>query len=160
MKQIYTLEVRLIGGPVTEDFTRNNPVVSRTIEARGSQTLERLHEAIFDAFDRFDPHMYEFQVGGRRPMDPRARKYVLPEALEDWFAGERPAGSVDDVTIGSLGLKAGDTLHYWFDFGDDWWHEVRVVSVGEPVPRRRYPRLVARVGDSPPQYPEWDEAGA
>jgi hypothetical protein len=33
--------------------------ISRTIEIRGNQTLEDLHHAIFDAFDRFDEHMDE-----------------------------------------------------------------------------------------------------
>ena len=46
---------------------------------------------------------------------------------------------------------------YWFDFGDDWWHRIEMVDAGEPVPRRKYPKVVKRVGKSPPQYPNWDE---
>src|SRR5437868_7393826 len=38
--RFYTLEVFLIGGPMTEKFTKKNPVVSRTILIRGDQTLE------------------------------------------------------------------------------------------------------------------------
>ncbi|MBS3735520.1 MAG: hypothetical protein KGY99_11480 [Phycisphaerae bacterium] len=47
-QRIYELEVSLFSGPVTEDFVEANPVVSRTIQIRGGQTLARLHEAIFD----------------------------------------------------------------------------------------------------------------
>lgn len=43
--RLYTLEVFLIGGPVTRKFARRNPVVSRTILIRGDQTLKGLHHA-------------------------------------------------------------------------------------------------------------------
>src|SRR4051794_8445343 len=75
--RLYTLEVFLIGGPVTQKFAKRNPVVSRTILIRGDQSLEDLHHAIFDAFGREQEHMYEFQFG-ERPMDPNALRYVLP----------------------------------------------------------------------------------
>ena len=40
----------------------------RRIAIRGDQTLEKLHETIFEAFDRYDPHLYSFyfpKSGGR-----------------------------------------------------------------------------------------------
>jgi hypothetical protein len=61
--RLYTLDVFVIGGPVTEKFLKRNPEISRTIQIRGDQTLEELHHAIFEAFDRFDEHMYQFQFG-------------------------------------------------------------------------------------------------
>ena len=79
--RLYTLEVFLLGGPTTEKFATKNPVVSRTIQLRGGQTLEDLHHAIFDAFGRWEEHMYEFQFG-KGPMDPKAPRYVLPGAFE------------------------------------------------------------------------------
>lgn len=44
--QLYTLDVFIIGGPVTEKFVKKNPVISRTIQIRGDQTLEDLHHAM------------------------------------------------------------------------------------------------------------------
>ncbi|MBI4481541.1 MAG: hypothetical protein HY652_01490 [Acidobacteria bacterium] len=120
---LYTFDIFIISGPMTEKFARNNKVISRTIQIRGDQTLEDLHHAIFDAFDREEEHMYEFQIGGKGPMDPKARRYVLPMAMEEPIPGPRkPAGNVTRTTIGSLGLKVDDAFGYWFDFGDDWWH--------------------------------------
>jgi len=81
-KRLYELEVCLFSGQVSEKFAEANPVVSRTIQIRGNQTLQDLHTAIFDAFDRFDEHMYEFQIGGKKPMDPEADRYVLPVMLD------------------------------------------------------------------------------
>ena len=115
--RLYTLEVFLLSGPITEKFAKKNPVVSRTIQFRGDQTLADLHHAIFDAFDRFDEHMYEFQFG-KGPMDPKAPRYVLPGAYEGGTGDEkRPAGRVDQTTLDSLGLEVRRSFGYWFDFG-------------------------------------------
>src|SRR5215210_6683109 len=76
-KKLYTLDVFIIDGQMTKSFIKKNRVICRTIQIRGDQTLEDLHQAIFDAFDREDEHMYEFQAGGKGPMDPKARRYGL-----------------------------------------------------------------------------------
>lgn len=155
--RLYTLEVFILSGPVSEKFTKKNPEMSRTIQIRGDQTLEDLHHAIFDAFDRYDEHMYEFQFG-KGPMDPKARRYVLPGAFEtDMGEKNPPAGRVDQTTIESLGLKVGQSFGYWFDFGDDWWHQINVEAIEDKVPEGKFPKVTKRVGESPPQYLEEDE---
>lgn len=155
--RLYTLEVFLLSGPITEKFAKKNPVISRAIQIRGDQTLEDLHHAVFDAFGRWEEHMYEFQFG-KGPMDPNALRYVLPSAFEMDLGDERrPAGRVDDTTIESLGLKVGDHFGYWFDFGDDWWHQIDVAAVEDRVPRGKLPKVTKRVGQSPPQYADEGE---
>ena len=156
--RLFTLAVCIISGPMTETFVKKNKAICRTIQIRGDQTLEDLHYAIFDAFDREDQHMYEFQVGGKGPMDPKARRYVLSGAFENPIPGTpRAAGDLTRTTIGSLGLKKDDAFGYWFDFGDDWWHQVNVVNIEEKAGRGKYPKVTNRVGESPPQYMDWDE---
>ncbi len=153
--RLYTLEVFLLSGPVTEKFAKKNPVISRTIQIRGDQTLEDLHHAIFDALDRFDEHLYEFQFG-KGPMDPNAPRYVLPSETET-EDGKRPAGRVDQTTLDSLGLEVGRSFGYWFDFGDDWWHQIDVVAIEDKVPKGKFPKVTKREGKSPPQYADEDE---
>src|SRR6516225_7274922 len=155
--RLYTLEVFILSGPITEKFAKKNPVISRTIQLRGDQTLEDLHHAIFDAFGRWEEHMYEFQFG-KGPMDPKAPRYVLPSAFES-ESGEKnpPAGRVDQATIESLGLTVGDRFGYWFDFGDDWWHQINVEAIEDKAPGVNFPRVSKRVSKSPPQYAEEDE---
>ncbi len=152
--QLYNLEVFLLSGPIAEKFAKKNPVISRTIQMRGDQTLEDLHHAIFDAYGRWEEHMYEFQFG-KGPMDPKAPRYVLPNAFEmDMGGEERPAGRVDQTTLNSLGLEVGRSFGYWFDFGDDWWHQIDVTAIEEKVPAGKYPKVTKKVGKSPPQYPD------
>jgi hypothetical protein len=155
--RFYTLKVFLIGGNYTEAFARKNRVVSRTILIRGDQTLEDLHYAVFKAYNRWEQHMYEFQFG-KRPMDPAGPRYVLPNDFEiELSEGKPAAGRVDLTTIESLGLKVGSRFGYWFDFGDDWWHQINVEEIKDTAPKGRYPRIIKREGKSPPQYPPEDE---
>ena len=51
-KRLYTLEVFIIAGPISKKFSKKNKEISRTFQIRGDQTLEELHEVIFEAFDR------------------------------------------------------------------------------------------------------------
>ncbi|MGB7413428.1 MAG: plasmid pRiA4b ORF-3 family protein [Thermosynechococcaceae cyanobacterium] len=152
LKSIYTLEVFLMNGPVTEAFVAKNPEISRIIEIKGSHTLADLHRILFKAFDREEEHLYEFQVGGSGPQDPKAKRYGLKQSLDEGLAGE-----VSTTKIASLGLSVDQRFGYWFDFGDDWWHQVNVVSISDPAPKKKYPRIISRVGNSPPQYAEFDE---
>lgn len=156
--RIYTIDVFLLSGPITKQFARKNRTVSRTIQIRGDQTLEQLHECIFTAFDRDDPHMYEFQMG-KGPMDPDGPRYVMRETADDGDFGPPIAGLVDATTIDAMGLEVGRRFGYWFDFGDDWHHQLDVVAIDAGPGEGDYPRVVKRVGASPPQYLDWDEEG-
>lgn len=152
--RLSTLEVYLIGGLMTEVFAKRNKVICRTIEIKGSQTLSELHGAIFDAFDREEEHMYEFQFG-KGPHDPKGDRYVLSMGMNSPF--DDKSTTKDDVTrttIGSLGLKVDHSFGYWFDFGDDWYHQINVAAIADEIPAGKYPRIIKRTGKSPPQYVE------
>jgi hypothetical protein len=70
---------------------------------------------------------------------------------QDDFGGA-PAGDVTKTLIGSLDLAVEEPFGYWFDFGDDWWHQIDVQAITEPQPQVKYPRITNRIGASPPQY--------
>ncbi len=142
---LYSLEVFLIGGNLSDSFVKKNPVVSRMIQIRGDQTLQDLHYAIFDAFGRWEEHMYEFQFG-KGPMDPKGPRYVMPMAFEN------PLGE-DNSPAGRRGHD-----HHRIP-GPEGRRPIRLL-----VRLRR--RLVApdqrrgrRGHGSPGQVPEGDEAG-
>ena len=158
-KPLYTLEVCVVSGLLTDDFIARNPVVSRTIEIRADQTLEQLHKRIFMAFNRWDDwHVYEFQFGDG-PHDRSGDRYVLPFVFEhsEEYDDHGATGRVDKTKIGDLNLHVGQTFGYWFAFEDNWYHQISVLAIGEADPKKRYPRIVARAGSSPPQYPILDD---
>lgn len=142
---LYVLLVFLQSGPVSGKFA--NKEISRKIEIRGDQTLEDLHEILFEAYDREEEHMYEFQFG-KRPFDPEAPRYGPAPLAADGEAEDASTTKLDD-----LDLKKGRVFGYWFDFGDNWYHQVRVERIERAIPTVSYPRIIKRVGKSPPQYP-------
>jgi hypothetical protein len=156
--RLYTLEVLLVSGPVPESFTRDNPVVARTVQLRGDQTLAELHQAIFTAFGRTQEQMYEFQLG-KGPLGQSGQRYVLPGAAGMTAEGiGPPAGLVTETTLDALRLEVGSSVIYWFDFAADWWHRITIKRIEEKEPRGKYPKVKGRVGADPPQ-PAADDPG-
>ena len=157
-ERLYTLEVFLFSGPITEKFAKKNPVVSRTIQIRGDQTLARSARGHLRCFrPRGGTHVripvrQRADGPGRRlgmccPWASRSRAVKTTRRLVKWMT----------TTIGSLGLKVGDRFGYWFDFGDDWWHQINVEGIEDKVPKGKFPKVTKQVGKSPPQYADEDE---
>ena len=71
----YRCRVWLLPNPPLEFEPEDE--VWRDIEVSGSHTLAELHEAIFDAFDRWDMHAYEFL--SRDEHGVSTRSYVPPQ---------------------------------------------------------------------------------
>jgi hypothetical protein len=144
---LYVVSVFLMAGPVSEKFA--NKEIRRTIEIRGDQTLEQLHQAIFAASDRSDEHLYEFQFG-KRPFDPDGPNYGVPDPQE----GMKGYGDAHTTTLDALELKPNRVFGYLFDFGDEWYHQLQVERIEQAIPTVTYPRVIKQVGQSPPQYPD------
>jgi len=142
---LYVFDVYLLGGPLSDKFA--GKVISRMIEIRGDQTLHDLHVAIFNAYDRWDDHLYEFQLG-RRPHDPNGPNYGIPSGKRR----KRKTGDARMTSLDALELKPHRVFGYWFDFGDDWFHQVQLERIETAIPTVSYPRVIRRKGKSPPQY--------
>jgi len=156
---LYTLKVFVVEGVMTDRFMDANPELSRTIEIKGNQTLADLHTAIFLALGREDEHLYEFDFGDI-PRHPDNDRYGLILPIELGFGpeeDEKPVVDAEQTKLDSLRLEPGMCFGYLFDFGDGWYHTIDVVDVGEATAKTRYPRVTESVGDSPPQYVDWDE---
>jgi predicted nucleotidyltransferase component of viral defense system len=130
----------------------------RKIAVREGQTLNDLHNTIFDAFDRDDEHMYSFFFPhSRQKFNPRkiyqsSDEYTHPYACEEQGILGSDAQDASKTTIGSLDLDEKQVFYYLFDFGDEWWHEITVESTDEPADDEKYSRVIERKGESPEQY--------
>ena len=130
----------------------------RKIAIGSEQTLDELHEAIFDAFHREEEHLYTFFF----PKKPTTSKRVIMKSpaisppIDNDSIDFGQDGSSVEITIGELRLKPGQKFYYLFDWGDEWWHELtfegEIEFQGEELPA-----VTVKKGDSPPQYPEWDD---
>ena len=126
---------------------RDKPDIWRIIDIKGNQMLSSLHKAIFKAFDRFEEHQYSFFLSNK-PYD-RESEYTSPGIGTDGTSK-----LATRIRIDSIELYGGPKFLYLFDYGDEWWHEVELISVTERVTRANYPRVVKKQGKSPPQYPK------
>ena len=129
---------------------------------KGDQTLDDLHHVIYEAFDRYDEHLYSFYF----PIKPTQSKHIIRRSPQftDPFYHQQTHGSLDldndegdasKKSIASLSLESKQKFYYLFDFGDQWWQEVSFEKIAEND-GGNYPRMLVKMGDSPPQYPEDD----
>jgi hypothetical protein len=134
----------------------------RRIALRGGQTLDDLHLAVFDAFDREEEHLYSFYFpepgakGRSRLRD--AVEYACPFSCEDPGPfTDKPQYNAAKSKLSSLTLQPKQVFLYLFDFGDEWWHEITVEAIDAEPEKGKYPRVLEKHGESPPQYPDLDE---
>ena len=145
----YELQVELIGGPVEVDQP-----VRRKLRIGGDRTLHELHGLIQRAFDRAEDEPYEFMFGAPYEADSQrfAGGLVMAAEGEDEEMWETKL-----ITLEELQLKDGQSFGYLFDFGEEWIHRITVSRSSEEPAYLIHPRVVDRVGTSPPQYPDIDE---
>jgi hypothetical protein len=148
--RVYTLKVYLQDGPISEADSGHE--ISRQIDILGHQTLHDLHQAIFQAFERWEEHLYEFNLG-EGPQD-RSQVYFYQGG---WDADDDETGDPEATTLDDLGLSVGRYFGYIFDMGDSWEHVIEVTGIKEGAGKGKYPRVSKKVGAAPPQYPDDDE---
>jgi Plasmid pRiA4b ORF-3-like protein len=129
------------------------PEVSRLIAVRGDQTLADLHEALRDAFDWWDDHLYSFWLDGVH-WGSKDSEYTSPVEPE-------PGARTANVQVERLGLAPGHEIAYLFDFGDEWRVRLRLAET-RPAGDESFPVVLERRGKAPPQYliPDEEELGA
>jgi len=136
----------------------------RKLVLRGDHTLHDLHEMIYEAFDRFDEHLYSFYfpraVARRDRFDFQPKEYSSRIMLEepDPFSESKPFNAAK-TRLDSLQLLVGQTFEYLFDFGDNWMHEIKVIAIEtiDKTEKSKLPLISERHGNSPAQYPPEEE---
>jgi hypothetical protein len=124
----------------------------RVLEIDSEASLLELHDAIQDAvgFDR--DHLFEFFAG----RNDRNRKLMF----DDSFDSEQSFDRYGVLTIEQLyPLPKSCKLYYHFDFGDDWYFEIRKLRRKPMVrdPGVEYPRIAESIGQNPEQYGSLEE---
>ncbi len=147
--KIYQFRVSIIG----------IPKFYRIIEASENCTFDDFHYAIFQSFDRYDDHLYSFFITRKDTKNMRriydSPEITHPQNVEDIMGfGERKK-STARTRICDVALNEKDIFHYLFDFGDDWWHRIKVQKVNETKSKKKHIKLIKSVGESPPQYPDY-----
>ena len=117
--------------------------VSRTLALSHKHTLEDLHLAIQKALAFDNDHLYAFFMDAKRWSE---------DSYNDSRGSEPPFG--EEAVLGELDLYVGQKFLYLFDFGDNWEFEVVLREVRDQ-PFQGRPKVIARQGQAPEQYPRW-----
>lgn len=134
----------------------------RQIDILGSQTLEDFHRIIFNAFDRYDEHLYSFFLTRKSQKSTtkiyESDEYSLLSGFDDNpFFRKKKKQDVRKTKIAFLHLNPKEKMYYLFDYGDEWWHEITLLSTYDSNNNSNFPKVVKKVGASPSQYPDYDE---
>ncbi len=121
------------------------PRVWRDIELAEDQNLEDLHLMIQRAYDWGDDHLYSFFMSGQ----------AWDKSSEIGSPWSDTSLHTHQVEIGQLNLKSGQKFLYLFDYGDSHEFDVQLLKIKPSAPPGRYPKIVARRGQAPAQYPDY-----
>lgn len=113
----------------------------RRIEMSADDTLLELHYVIQKAYSFDADHLYSFFMDGKAWS---GEKFTCP------FEDEGP--HVDEARIGELGLRAGQSILYLFDYGDEWRFQVELEEIRKEEPKPREPKVIEKKGKAPEQY--------
>lgn len=117
------------------------PPVWRRVQVPSTITLGGLHDVMQAAFGWYDCHLHEWDVNGV--------EYGMPDIdTADWK--DEPTLDERKVRLGDIAAD-GTKLEYWYDFGDDWRHQLVVEKVMPAEPGASYPQLVAGRRACPPE---------
>ncbi|MFO7897449.1 MAG: plasmid pRiA4b ORF-3 family protein [Planctomycetota bacterium] len=92
----------------------SDPPIWRLVRVPADIRLSHLHRVIQIAMGWEDDHLHQFVIKGASYMD---------------FG--RPGPDIDtqdeDATrLSEVVTRVNTKLRYWYDFGDDWWHEIQL----------------------------------
>ena len=118
----------------------------RHIQISKSATLYKLHQAIIRAFDFDEDHAHAFFMDNHYWSEYRAFFSMKMNGDEKL---------TKSCKLGKLNLSKGSQFKYLFDFGDEWRFQCKVLR--ELEDRVDIPCVIRSVGESPEQYPDWDE---
>ncbi len=149
--KVYRLNVTIIG------LSR----VLRGFDVSGACTFDKLHEAIFHAFNRHDERAYAFYLTKAATQDRMVRMgapLIVASDNAKVSAGKgQDCRSATGTTVASAQLAPGDVLYYLFDFKEEWWHRIDVKTVAD-IEGDTEPILLAEsVGGAPVQHEELEE---
>jgi len=127
-KRVYQLKVTL------RDI---RPPIWRRIQVTSDTNLQYFHEVLQTVMGWYGGHLHEFEVFGKA--------YGDPDVMEGEVLDEM------SITLGQLITGEKGKLHYVYDFGDSWEHEILVEKILPVEKGTHYPVCLAGKRACPPE---------
>lgn len=129
--------------------------IIREVEVLEGTNLYKLAGAIIKAYDFDFDHAFGFFSDISEYPFRSKEKYELFADMEN----VEPTGakSVKKTKINEVWKNPSDKMLFLFDYGDTWLFVIELVGFDEKETKKKYPRMIKKVGTAPEQYPEIDE---
>lgn len=124
----------------------------RHIKISVNDTLYDLSDAILDAFNFDNDHCHAFFMDNRAWS--RENAYYSDEDEDDFFGFAFQNKKTDTAVLKNV-MSVKKKFLYIFDFGDDWRFSCNVLRLTEDECDE--PQIIRSVGESPEQYPYFDD---
>jgi hypothetical protein len=128
------------------------PTLYRDIELESTDTLHTLAWGITRAFGFDFEHAFGFfsRLTGHVFASP-IRYELLADAVTSGASRD-----VHEISVARAFPRLGSKMLFVYDYGDEWRFRVALIGRGETAAGVAYPRVVARLGNPPEQYPGTD----
>lgn len=95
----------------------SDPLIWRRFQVMDNYRMDRFHQVVQIVMGWDNKHLHEFKFGDRRiGMVLDMMDDFEKEGLED----------ETQVHLQHLDLHPGHQMIYWYDFGDDWYHQIEL----------------------------------
>jgi hypothetical protein len=105
-------------------------------------TLEELHELVQTAMGWHNGHLHEFSAGKER---------FAMDGMDEFGDLDDDAREESAVRLSELVDAGHKKLNYWYDFGDDWRHTIKIEKTLEAMADGDLAVCVAGAGACPPE---------
>lgn len=129
VSQVHQLKITLKG---------IRPPIWRRIQVPSTTTLAQLHLLLQGVMGWSNYHLHEFIIDGEH----------YGEASPDDYEPTQPEAR---VVLGKMFPEAGWKFRYWYDFGDDWTHDILVEKILPADPAQIYPQCLTGKRACPPE---------
>jgi len=134
-----------------------NKKISRKIEVAENISLYQLAKAIVKAYDFNFDHCFGFfsKVSPYGYFGSEEQYELFTDLIEEGEEIEPTgAGSVKKTKVNEVWRKLKDRMMFLFDYGDNWRFLVELVDFGKKDAKKKYPRIIKKIGRAPKQYPK------
>lgn len=121
-------------------------VCSRRIAIPINRTFSQLHRALQCLFNWQDYHLHQFILDVYP--DGRTRNVLVGAPPE--YEGEDEDWRIDSAVLLSDVFPEKNEIIYNYDFGDDWYHYIKLIDIQSDYDKN-YPICLSAVGDAPPE---------
>ncbi|MCB5284780.1 MAG: plasmid pRiA4b ORF-3 family protein [Candidatus Cloacimonetes bacterium] len=131
-KQVYQFKITLLD---------TKPPIWRRIQVPENYRFWDLHVAIQDAMGWKDCHLHEFSIFSPSELD----------IVDIGLAEEDYSKAKIFQRISKFFSRENSIARYWYDFGDDWYHQVNLEKILPADPNQTYPCCLAGKRACPPE---------